>query len=75
MGKKELAEAIILQSVEDILNGIQTKECRRFFYGEGFRVCASLAGMELTDRLKLTAMVRKSFKCNGGGKRHTLHAA
>jgi hypothetical protein len=37
---KVLAEAVIIQSAEDVLDEHQQAEAVEFFAGEGFRICA-----------------------------------
>jgi hypothetical protein len=56
---KALAEAVILQAVEDLWSETHRKESLEFFEGEGFRHCADLAGMRVVERLKLIRMLRK----------------
>ncbi len=56
---KSLAEAIILQSIEDLWSKTQQNESVKFFTGEGFRHCADMAGMGVVDRLRLIRMLRK----------------
>ncbi len=59
MRLKALAEAMILQSIEDLWSNANRKESIEFFEGEGFRHCADLAGMKVVERLKLIRMLRK----------------
>jgi hypothetical protein len=56
---KALAEAVILQAVEDLWSSAHSKESVEFFQGEGFRYCADLAGMRIVERLKLIRMLRR----------------
>lgn len=56
---KNLAEAIILQSIEDLWSKTHQKESIEFFTGEGFRHCADMADMSVVDRLKIIRMLRK----------------
>jgi|Deesub1362B_J571_1020462.scaffolds.fasta_scaffold00108_59 hypothetical protein len=58
MGVRALAEAVILQSLEDLYHPAYRSESLRFFAGEGFRRCAHLAGLSLSERLRLLALVR-----------------
>ncbi len=55
-----LAEAIILQSVEDLWDEGYKSDSMRFFKGEGFGICAGMAGMKRYDRLKLLRLIRIS---------------
>ncbi|MBI4690605.1 MAG: hypothetical protein HY754_10120 [Nitrospirae bacterium] len=52
-----LAEAIILQSIEDLWHESLREDCVKFFRGNGFTICAGLAGMNLSDREKLLRMI------------------
>ncbi len=59
MRLKALAEAVILQSIEDLWSRTHRRDSIEFFEGEGFRHCADLAGMKVVERLKLIRMLRK----------------
>jgi hypothetical protein len=58
-GLKALAEAVILQAMEDLWSDAHRKESLEFFEGEGFSHCADLAGMRVVERLKLIRMLRR----------------
>lgn len=58
MGLQELAEGIILQSIEDLWSEHLTGECMEFFRGKDFRICAELANMNLIDQVKLLNFVK-----------------
>ncbi len=45
MGIINLAEAVILQSMEDLWDPLHRAESIDFFNGEGFRIFAKLAGI------------------------------
>jgi thiamine monophosphate kinase len=60
MGLRSLAEAVILQSMEDLWDERHEADCMTFFGGEGFNICATIAGLKLTDRLRLAALVRRA---------------
>jgi hypothetical protein len=62
MNIKHLAEAIILQSVEDLWNEGQREECIKFFSGEDFRTCARVAGMDISDQIKILGLLGDSLK-------------
>ena len=51
-----LGEAIILQSLEDLWNDDQRADSLNFFRGEGFSLCASIAGIGTVDQLRLLRM-------------------
>jgi len=57
MGIRELAEGIMLQSIEDIWSVKHRKGGLDFFHGEGFPDCADLAGMTLYDRARVINFV------------------
>lgn len=58
MGLKNLAEAIILQSFEDLWDERHKADCMTFFGGEGFDICARIAQLNSSDRVKLISLVR-----------------
>ncbi len=53
---RHLAEAIILQSIEDLWDEEHREECTKFFTGEDFRTCAALAGLDTADQIKILNM-------------------
>lgn len=57
MGIRNLAEAIILQSIEDLSIEGQRADCIRFFNGHGFNICAGIAGINSDDQEKLFDLV------------------
>lgn len=56
---KNLAEAIILQSIADLWSKTHRRESIEFFTGDGFRQCADMADMSVVDRLRIIRMLRK----------------
>ncbi len=62
MGVKNLAEAIILQSIEDLWDETQKENSIKFFDGEGFYICAKVAGMGLFEQLRLYNMIKRITK-------------
>ncbi len=54
-----LAEAIILQSIEDLFDDRYKEDCKIFFFGEGFRTCAEIAKMKTIEQMKLLNLVSK----------------
>jgi hypothetical protein len=56
---KHLAEAIILQSIEDLWDEGQRRDCLRFFGGDGFIVCAEMAGLNVSARGRLLGLVNR----------------
>lgn len=69
-GLKALAEAIILQSMEDLWTKSHRKESVQFFLGEGFRECADIAEMKVIERLRIVKMVRE-MNCGRSVTRHS----
>ncbi|MDP2168289.1 MAG: hypothetical protein Q8J64_08175 [Thermodesulfovibrionales bacterium] len=59
MGTKKLAEAIILQSMEDLWDRHHRAESMEFFFGEGFQTCARMAGMNPTEKLKVLNIAKE----------------
>ena len=53
MGYKSLAEAVILQSMEDLWNPSHRNESRNFFEGDGFKICAEIAGINSAKQYKV----------------------
>jgi hypothetical protein len=64
MNIKNLAEAIILQTVEDLWDAKQKGECLTFFYGESFGMCAEMAGMNKDEQAKMLHLVSASAQAN-----------
>ncbi len=58
-GIKTLAEAVILQAMEDLWSKTHRQKSIEFFRGDGFKHYADLAGMSAADRTKLLKMVGK----------------
>ncbi len=54
-----LAEAIIMQSLDDLWIKTQQSKSVAFFTGEGFDICATMAGMRVMDRIELFTLLRK----------------
>jgi len=66
---RALAEAVILQSMEDLWSKNKRRESIEFFTGDGFSLCADMAGMKIVDRLRLLRMLRK-IDCRTFDSRH-----
>ncbi len=62
MGVRVLAEAIILQSIEDLWDGKEKADAMKFFDGDGFVACAELAGMNFFEQLRLYNMVNRTVR-------------
>lgn len=52
-GITNLAEAIILQSLEDIWAPEYKKETSEFFSGSGFGICSEIAGLDTVTQFKV----------------------
>jgi len=62
MGYKSLAEAVILQSMEDLWSPSHRDESKVFFEGDGFKICAYIAGMNSVKQFKFLHLL--------GGEKH-----
>ena len=56
---RALAEAVILQSIEDLWSKTNRKRSVEFFTGDGFSIYADMAGMKVVDRLRIFRLLRK----------------
>ena len=61
---KKIAEAIILQAIEDLWRPAHKKESVAFFNGEGFEICANLVDFGLHEKLKLIQLINKAAQKN-----------
>jgi hypothetical protein len=59
MGIQSLAEAVILNSMEDIFDRRRRFDSLKFFSSDDFNVFAELSGMNLRSRIELLYIVRK----------------
>ena len=64
MNIRNIAELIILQCIEDLWNERERSGSTDFFTGEGFSLCAGLAGMDLHDQGRLLNMVSRTMTQN-----------
>jgi len=62
MKAKHLAEAVILQALEDLWDEDQREDCLKFFTGADFRTCAAVAGMDTTEQIKVLNLLDKIMK-------------
>lgn len=53
VGIIHLAEAVILQSLEDLCTQDYAEDSMEFFEGEGFRICADIAGISYSKQNKI----------------------
>ena len=54
---RSLAEAIILQSIEDLWNPVCKRGSLIFFEGDGFVLCSELAGISYIKQLAMFRML------------------
>ena len=54
---RSLAEAVILQSIEDLWNPVCKKESLLFFEGDGFALCSEIAGLSYIKQLSMLRML------------------
>lgn len=50
MSVRSLADAIILQSMEDLFSPLHKSGSIHFFTGEGFRISSEIAGLRTAER-------------------------
>ncbi len=76
MGIRVLAEAIILQSMEDLWDEEEQENAMEFFDGKGFTACAKLADLGTFEQFRLYNMIKRAAKHKRGraGKSMTLTA-
>lgn len=58
MGYKSLAEAVILQSLEDLSDPRHREEGREFFGGDGFKIYGDIAELNLLNKLKIVHLAK-----------------
>lgn len=68
---KNLAEAIILQSMEDIWVPAYKDESRDFFRGKGFKICSEIAGLDTIRQYKVINLIGGK----GNGRHIRVHRA
>jgi len=54
---RTLAEAIILQSIEDLWNPLCRRGSLRFFKSDGFALCSEIAGISYIKQLAMFRML------------------
>lgn len=62
MGIRQLAEAVILQSLEDLWDPYYRNGSKEFFSGDGYKICADIAEITCLKRYKILHLL--------GGKRN-----
>ena len=58
---EKIAEAIILQAIEDLWSVLHRQESIEFFAGDGFATCARIAGMGMYEKLKLIQTIKRAI--------------
>jgi hypothetical protein len=59
---RNLAEAVILQSMIDLSEKRYCNTCRKFFRGEGFTLWAYLADLGPLDQIRVLQMIQKQIQ-------------
>lgn len=59
MGIRELGEAMICQSLEDLSSKTRSGEAVEFFEGKDYNVCARIAGMSAAERIRLLVFAER----------------
>ncbi|UCG78058.1 MAG: hypothetical protein JSV21_10930 [Nitrospirota bacterium] len=57
---RALAEAIILQAIEDLWEPTTRRGCLEFFKGEGFEICADIAEINSAKRIRMLQLLAGS---------------
>jgi len=55
-----LAEAVILQAIEDLFESSEIKKSIDFFKGENFTLCAETAGLSTLEQMRIIRMLAKA---------------
>ncbi|MGD0283888.1 MAG: hypothetical protein ABSB95_16190 [Dissulfurispiraceae bacterium] len=61
---RKLADAIMLQAIEDLWIPKEREKCINFFTGEEFNICAGMSGMNFHDKVKVLNLVGNIFRQN-----------
>ena len=72
---RHLAEAIILQCIEDLWDEGQKEGCLDFFSGTDFVLCADMAGLNVAARGRLLGLVNRVTGRKSGYPRSHLKGA
>ncbi len=60
---RTLAEAIIMQAIDDLWNPVYSQGSLDFFRGEEFYICADIAGISNLNRLRLLNFLHVNKPC------------
>jgi len=63
---RNLAEAVMIQAMEDLWDKKHRRQSLDFFSGETFEDCAGLAGMDIYEQMTLLQILRDSLKITPG---------
>ncbi len=58
MGYRSLAEAVILQSLEDLSDPLHREESREFFRGDGFKIYGDIADLYFLNKRKIIHLTK-----------------
>jgi len=58
MGYRSLAEAVILQSLEDLSDPRHRAESREFFGGDGFKIYGDIAELTSFNKIKIIHLAK-----------------
>ena len=56
---QSLAEAVILQAIEDLYDPSQRNKSIDFFKSENFSLCAEIAGLSAVDQIRIISLLVK----------------
>jgi hypothetical protein len=57
---RSLAEAVILQAIEDLFDSSERKKSIDFFKSENFTLCAETAGLSALEQIRIIRMLAKA---------------
>ncbi len=60
MSARNLAEAVMLQSIEDLWDPAHRKESKDFFCGDAFNICSELVGLDSKNKFRLIQLLEKA---------------
>jgi hypothetical protein len=66
MGLKELAEGIILQSIEDLYNDDERQDCITFSGSNNFIICVEMAEIDTASQVRLFDLVKCVIAASAG---------
>lgn len=72
---KALAEAVILQAMEDLWSDTHREKSIEFFTGGGFKCFADMAGMGAVERLRLIKILGRMNRAKSKPARNVRRAA